>query len=206
MKTQYLLKIIAMFLLSGLLTFAFGEETNTEKSTPNNSDDGYIPAKSIFDNKKTHLSGFGGPTVRFGGVNGDFAVFTGGKGGVIINDSLIIGGGGSGMAHPRSNGGGSIGYGGFLVEYLFLPKSVINFSVGTIIGAGGGSDSSIAGYNSQAFFVLEPEINLFLNITPFFKIGLTGTYRYTSGLNGTYINDKSFRGFSGGLIMVFGKF
>jgi len=210
MKPTTKVKILSTLLLAlvSMDPLFSQEKSDTEEAAI--KDNGYRPPKTLFDNKTIRFSGYGGPMIRFGKLNNQLAVFTGGKGGVMINDSLVIGGGGSGMVHPltdpTNNYSDTIGYGGFLLEYIFFPKSLINFSLGTIIGAGNGGSSPDFGYNSSLFFVIEPELNLFLNITPFFKIGLTATYRYTNGLDGAYINDKSFTGFTGGLILEFGKF
>jgi hypothetical protein len=96
-----------------------------------------------------------------------------------------------------------IGYGGFLMEYYLFPKNVVNFSIGTIIGAGGGHNN-LDSYSP--FFVLEPEVNVFVNVTQFFRLGVGASYRYTSGLNVGTLNDANFRGFSVGLLFEFGKF
>jgi hypothetical protein len=172
-----------------------------EKSATETEDDSYQPPKAILEGKKIRYSGYGGPSVRFAGINNQFSLFTGGKGGMIINDSLVLGGAGYGMLLPDYSGTyGRFrpGYGGFLLEYILFPKSIINFSLGTLIGAGNAGDST--------FFILEPEINVFVNITRYFKIGISGAYRYTSGMNAGALNDESFRGFSAGLVFEFGKF
>lgn len=182
----------SLFLFSGA---AFAENFATEE-------EGYEPPAVLFKEGEVYFSGYGGPVVRFGSLNNSLMVLTGGKGGMIINDSIVLGGGGYGMVWPdlyNTNGRpASLGYGGFLMEYIFFPKNLINFSIGTIIGAGSHQDAT--------FFVLEPEVNLFVNVTEFLKIGLSAAYRYTNGLNSAAVNDNSFGGFSGGIVFEFGKF
>ena len=195
------------FLLCGDFGFAQDIKNPTgnkdKESTHFENEDGYVPPQTLFDGKKVHMSGYGGPAIRFGLLNESLVLFTGGKGGWMINDSIVIGGSGYGMIIPKLQNPGhkyetGLGYGGFLLEYIFFPKSLINFSTGIVVGGGGGLGS--------VFFVLEPEVNLFVNVTPHFKIGISGAYRYSSGLRLENINDQSFRGISAGLILEFGKF
>jgi hypothetical protein len=68
-------------------------------------------------------------------------------------------------------------------------------------------------YNSEAsdaFMVIEPGVEIELNVTHFFRFCIGGYYRYTSDVD---IQDPQFeiqsdilRGFSGGVTFKFGRF
>jgi hypothetical protein len=61
-------------------------------------------------------------------------------------------------------------------------------------------------YNSDEFFVLEPALNVELNITSFFRINAGASYRYISGINYDNLRNEDFSGFSGVLTFKFGSF
>src|SRR5512145_303239 len=83
------------------------------------------------------------------------------------------------------------GYGGFFFEPVVFPKYPVHVSFPILIGAGGvavvrDSDSDddweddFKSEASDAFMVIEPGVEVELNITRFFKFCLGGYYRYTS--------------------------
>lgn len=188
---------VTILLLTGFLLPVHSEEISPDDSN-GNQDSGYVAPQTILDTQNLRFSGYGGPAVRFGLLNNSLYLYTGGKGGAIINDSLVIGGGGYSLLIPGL-ATGNIGYGGFMAEYIFFPKKLINFSVGFLIGAGSSP-------NGVAFFVLEPEIDLFVNITKFFKLGISLEYTYAAGVNSAKPSDPGFGGLSAGLVFEFGKF
>lgn len=169
------------------------------------------------------LSGYGAPIVRFSKIGDSYSTLVGGRGGLIINDNFVIGGCGMGLVHPRDRSDFSgktyvgnydqvdFAYGGGLMEYYFTPKSLFGFSVGTTIGGGGltfhsRKEAYDDEYGSDVFFVAEPEVNFFVNITKFFRIGAGLSYRYIRGIGVDEFDDKDFRGPSVGIIFAFGWF
>ena len=94
--------------------------------------------------------GFGGPVVKFSQIDSRFALLVGGYGGWLINHSFMIGGGGFGLANNiRGSRAAQIycgtgdnlrlqfGYGGFMLEYIGEPNSLIHYNVSKLIGAVG---------------------------------------------------------------------
>ena len=170
------------------------------------------------------LSGYIAPVVRFSKMGDSYSTLVGGRGGLIINDNFVIGGCGMGLVHPRDRSDFSgktyvgnydqvdFAYGGGLMEYYFTPKSLFGFSVGTTIGGGGLTFHSRKEandddeYGSDVFFVAEPEVNFFVNITKFCRIGAGISYRYIRGIGIDEFDDKDFRGPSVGIIFAFGWF
>jgi hypothetical protein len=88
--------------------------------------------------------GFGGPVVKLTSVNHQSAVMFGGRGGWIINHSLMLGGGLYGVVNDVDAPEGVLplegpldiefGYLGFEVEYIIHPKSLFHYSIYTLIG------------------------------------------------------------------------
>jgi hypothetical protein len=168
-------------------------------------------------------SGYGGPVVSFGRAGDSFGTYVGGKGGLIINRQYVFGGGGFGLTYPdtREDITGipytgdkpmlHMGYGGVMFEYIFSPSTLLHATVGTLIGAGGigvsnNSDNTDEENRSDSFFVLEPDINLSLNVTWFFKLSVGISYRYTNGINAYEFNDSKFSGFNARFTLSFGVF
>ncbi len=115
-----------------------------------------------------------------------------------------------------------MGYGGLLLEYILFPKSAIHLSFPLIIGAGGSTlnakkyqDSSNLNPNewalydyveSSGFFLLEPGINVELNMAKFFRLTAGANYRYISGTNLQRLSDNDLSGVNFNITFKFGGF
>lgn len=181
--------------------------------------------RTIFDNKITKVRGFGGPDMCFTTIDGEFAHMMGGGGGLILNDQLIFGGWGMGMtnsipAKVRFDNNGDnewegkeldYGVGGLWFGYIIQGKKPIHPVIHAQIGWG---EAEIADNTrsseiySDGIFVLNPIIELEMNITQFFRLGVGANYRFnfgTSLLKNEYSN-SSFSGPGGFLSFKFGWF
>jgi hypothetical protein len=215
------MKIIKMLIIACLLlvgSFAFAEdETFVEKMEKR------TPPATLFGLNKLYFSGCGGLVSKFTEFDGTYGALMGGRGGMIINDSLFVGGGGFGFTRNMKRTINSeeqemaIGYGGMILEYFFFPKSLVHFSFGVLGGVGSvqywpkgqfNINSNDEGYNfpSDEFWVVEPEFNIYLNITRFCKLGVGTSYRYVGGINTDGISEKGFSRFSGTAMLSFGWF
>jgi len=150
--------------------------------------------------------GFGAPVVKFSDVGGDFAVFVGGRGGWIINHTFVLGAGGYGLA---SNIGESpfvreveFGYGGLELEYINRSDKIFHFSIYTLIGGGGVTSLFDV---ADGVFVLEPVVNLMVNVTKWFRVGAGGGYRFVSGADQD-LSNGDLSAFVGVLTFKFGGF
>ena len=182
-------------------------------------------ALPIVAQEKTLISGdiesggYGGPVLQVTQINKQTAVLVGGVGGWIINHTIVLGGGGYGLVtdvtakYPDPFYGSqylSVGYGGLYLEYIASSDEVIHLSVGALIGAGN------VGYKNQEmfsmnrsmdnFFVLEPNIQVNLNVTQFFRISAGANYRWVTGVRNDITSDADLSGPSGMLILRFGMF
>jgi hypothetical protein len=101
-----------------------------------------------------------------------------------------------------------MGYGGLFIEPVFFDQKVVHFSVPILIG-GGWSGLSNAHYSydnrypdevflrdESVFFVLEPGINMEVNLVKNVKLTMGGTYRYVSGSDIRNVSDSDLSGAS----------
>ena len=184
------------------------------------------PPKTLFEIRKSNFSGYGGINTSYSKIGDANSCLVGGRGGVIINDKVVLGFSGMGLVYPTErekitgddyNGvfdKTSFGYGGLLAEYYFNPKDLIVFSAGTTIGGGGllfyddseDDDDDDDDYDYDNFFVLEPELHVFVNVTRFCRVGIGVSYRFTEGIDTGELKDKDFRGPSASAMVQFGWF
>ena len=129
------------------------------------------------------------PEVKINSIQGSVGTLIGLYGGALINRSFLIGlSGGVNLGHPTVN----YGYFGGIVQYTVNPAKLIHYSGQLLIGYGTTKDYentksglldnfwNISGAN---FFLMEPGINLEINIKAGMTL-ITGlSYRYASGLN-----------------------
>lgn len=170
----------------------------------------------------TH-GGYGGPVVKFTTMTNEGAVLVGGEGGWIINHSLIIGGAGYGLATvhdappalspPVGRSTLQLGYGGPRLAFVIRPHDVVHVTLATLIGGGGytiltryDALDDHKTHDSQAFFVLEPEVQVEVNLLKFLRAGVGVSYRYigTESVPGLATSDLS--GPSGSVVIKAGAF
>ncbi|MEO0161962.1 MAG: hypothetical protein ABIL74_06790 [candidate division WOR-3 bacterium] len=162
--------------------------------------------------------GFGGLVLKFTELNGEYAMLMGARGGVTFNRFFGLGGGLYGMVnkmevnthyYPIRRFNMDFVYGGIIIEIIFNPKRLVHFGTHTLIG-GGSVQYRLPGYEDpwyeDYFFVLEPAIELTLNVTKVFRIDTGFSYRYIYGTELSGISDRGLSGVSGYLTFKFGKF
>ena len=160
--------------------------------------------------------GYGGPIIHTGTVNGASAVFVGGKGGWIVNHSVIIGGGAYGLVSnvPAKNVGPNgetqmmFGYGGFIVEYWYNADKLVHLSGSLLLGSGGLDYKNPGNGNSDManFFVAEPSVGVNLNMTEYLTLGAGASYRVLSNFTSPVADSKDLEGASVYFVAKFGKF
>jgi hypothetical protein len=213
--------ILFLVLLVGTLT-VFSQE-NEEFTSKGKSDD----IKTLMGDNKA-LGGYGALSMEYTQIDERDAFVFGARGGVLMGHMVTLGIGGSGFfndVHYDSDLGTDIslagGYGGFFFEPVLMPKMPVHVSFPIMVGVGGLSvvsktnddwwdDPDFKSKASDAFMLIEPGIELELNITRFFRFCFGGYYRYTTDVE---IEDPEYniptnilRGFSGGVTFKFGKF
>lgn len=210
-------KIILITIALFLVSFVSAQENKENKNE----------IKTLFGNNVTN-GGYGAFSMRYTQVAGEHAYSSGGRGGWIINHSFTIGGGGYGFnsgaiydEHLEDEYRYSGGYGGLLLEYIAMPQKSIHLSFPLLIGAGGISytteNSSTDDYRTedvQGFLVVEPGVELELNVLRFMRVNFGVYYRFTSEIELLYdnnilgnIGDKDImNGLAAGITVKFGRF
>lgn len=220
------MKKILLILLITVSTINLFAQTNETKDNKNNEQQTLLSGPISF-------GGWGGPEVKYTKFKGKEGLLVGGKGGVIINHFFTFGGGGCGLVtnhkfdakYPNTNTDTTLnlqlGYGGVYMEFTPLSKKLIHVSIPVLIGAGGATlstndnyhkyrnNNNIDNYNyadNTAFFIIEPGLNVELNVAQFFRIDMGVNYRAILGSDIVYFKDKDLSGLSYNLILKFGLF
>jgi hypothetical protein len=149
------------------------------------------------ENQKTDHGGYGAFGVGYTMIDGKNAILLNFRGAWVINHNIALGFSGSSFFNnlektQSSNeeflGGG---YGGFYIEPILFSNSPIHLTFPIIIGGGAIStipqnywdwDSGNYPYEYDAFFFVEPGVELELNMVKFFRIGVGASYRFTNGV------------------------
>lgn len=227
--------LIAAMIFLGAFSFA-QEDNKDEKEvnrneTKKNKNTNSQEYRTLFGGDETSHGGYGGIMVNYSKIDGKDAVLVGARGGWIINHGITIGLGGYGFVNDMNydktidgvydNYSLAGGYGGLLIEPIIGAKHPVHLAIPIIIGAGGVSYINNyyygSGYyppsepyyysvDSDAFFVIEPGLEVELNLVKFFRIAVGGYYRYTSDVHLADTDPGMLRGFSGSLSLKFGKF
>ena len=190
--------------------------------------------KTLFNNSAVKSNGgYGGLMINYTKIDDRDALTMGAKGGWIINHSFTLGMGGYGfITEPKHDetlnkdyeyAGG---YGGLLLEPIIGGKHPIHLSFPIIIGAGGiAYTTSYVNDNSRhydetyedsdAFFVIEPGVEIEFNMIKFMRFALACSYRYTSNIDLKYTSQTNepaiapedlLHGWNVGVVFKFGKF
>ncbi|MCS4201475.1 hypothetical protein GGP93_002931 [Salinibacter ruber] len=128
----------------------------------------------------------------------------GGQGGWVLNRRFVLGGALRGIA-PRpdvnlrnrspsdpESAQVRLGYMGLLLEYIGAPSSLFHYGAEVVVGGGNvelvgdqgfqpGPSVSDESFERSAVFAAELGARAELNVTSFFRIGLSGGYRLVSG-------------------------
>jgi len=172
--------------------------------------------KVVFTPGKIDHGGYLGVYNQATMMNGNLCNLVGGKVAWIVNHSFSLGAGGYGLTYPterteftgkKYNGldtTTAFGFGGVLFEYFIWPDRIVTIAPGIIIGGGG-----IEYYNpaevdeekddeklTDSFLTVMPELNIYLNITEYVRIGAGVSYRFVNGIEQDTFSDNDIRGFS----------
>ena len=203
-------------LLSTFMLFVLGALTTVAQSDNE--------MKTLFNKEDLTYGGYGGVRVAHSSFAGKDTWLVGGRGGVVLNNSFAFGGAGYGIVNSPQFANIGLndvaylegGYGGLLLEYILLPNKLVHLSFPVIIGAGGllysetraiddaDFDQSIIANTS--FFVLEPGVELEINIIRFMRLAAGVSYRYTNGMNLPNTSSSAFNALSLSVSLKFGRF
>lgn len=194
-----------------LILFAFTAVSVAQEQTLLKSDEGG--------------GGFGAAVFKYTSIKDQGAIMFGGRGGWVINHSLLIGGGIYSIVSKVDAQEGvlplegplnvDLSYFGLETEYIIKPADLWHFTTYIFVGAGStryvkdvGSvfKSSEQSGESDIVFVTEPAVNVELNITNWFHVNTGLSYRLVTGVNQPGLESSDFSGITGTLAFKFGKF
>jgi hypothetical protein len=150
--------------------------------------------QTLFGNNVSQ-GGYGGISMGYTQIGGNDAFYSGIKGAWIIGHSIGVGIAGNGIVTELQNdivpnqeyNVISAGYGGLLIEPILFGLKPVHVSMPVIIGAGAAVFSN-GNYDQmdnndvawKQFFVVEPAVEIEMNVTRFFRLAVGGSYRFTS--------------------------
>jgi len=203
-----------------ILSFSMGVQAQHENE---NSDPNQM--KTLMGHNNA-VGGYGAITMQYSRIDDRDAFTFGARGAVVMGHMVGIGLSINGFFNDRhydpisqTNLHLSGGYGGFFFEPVVLPNYPVHVSFPILIGGGGigvnSSDKDKWNYDfnseaSDAFMIIQPGIEVELNITNFFRFCVGGYYRYTTDVqidNPDYnVPAGVLRGWTGGVTFKFGRF
>lgn len=172
-------------------------------------------------NGKSAIKGFGGLLTEFSEIKSMVAVSSGGGGGILINQTVFVGGYGMSTATERhmdipgyTNLHLSLGHGGLWLGYLYRSSRLIHAGFNTRLGWGAislnqhniGNGTPNNTISTDHIFAITPEVKAELNVTRWFKINVGGGYRWVMGLDEAYYSTNHFNSLTGTVGLLFGGF
>ncbi|MCB0793434.1 MAG: hypothetical protein KDB88_01755 [Flavobacteriales bacterium] len=192
--------------------------------------------RNLFSNSgRTAHGGWAAPTADHTRILDQDALLVGLRAGWLIDHRITIGLAGKGLvtrvdnaafdAHLVESGQRlndrsrfQLGYGGLLIEPIIAYRSPVHVSLPILIGAGGcGYSYNSSGYrdgqwhgsyfdHAKAFLVVEPGVEVELNLVPFLRLGMGISYRYTSEVELAATPNDVLHGLNAGVSLKVGRF
>jgi hypothetical protein len=144
--------------------------------------------KSLFGSN-VNVSEIWTPEVKINSIQGDLGTQIGFYGGAVFNQSILLGiSGGLNLSHPRVN----YGYFGALGQYIYRPTNLWHCSGQLLVAYGTTKDyedpksgllDNFWNISGAGFFMMEPGINLELNLSKRLTLVTGISYRYVTGLD-----------------------
>ena len=174
--------------------------------------------------------GYGVISNKFTTINGDYANIAEVYGGWLVNRRFMLGLGFAGSTNdirvpvdfstmPTRRMTYQYGQAGLMMEYILWPRKAVHFTYQLFTGAGftaqyeryrsfnqydNFGDNDI--YDHNYFFVLEPGIQLEMNLFRWMRLSPGVSWRNTFGSNGRGVDDSGLSDVSYTIALKFGKF
>jgi hypothetical protein len=197
---KYVLIAFALLLLSGLMAAQDQDSTQT-----------------LFKSS-VKVSELWTPEVKINSIQGDVGTLIGFYGGAVIDRTFLIGiAGGANLSHPTVN----YGYFGAIGQYINKSASLWHFSTQLLLAYGSAKDyedtksgllDNFMNVSGAGFFLMEPGMNLELNLSK--KLTLVGgiSYRFVMGMDEnsenlsiTHVTNEDMSGVNFNIGLKFGK-
>ena len=211
-------KIFTVLLLALMVQVSFAQEEKVEEKDE---------MKTLFTkNNMKFTGGYIAPELKISNIHEDLGLFVGGKIGFTFNDNFSVGIAGYGLT-TNSNftiptdtmARIGMGYGGLSLEYTVFGNKVVHFTIPVIVGVAGvyvyeddedffydNVNNNFNDIENSAAFVVEPGINIELNLFKFFRVDLGASYRLISGTSLVHLQDEDLSDLSFNATFKFGFF
>lgn len=232
MKSTIKIMGLVLTLLVSQLGFSQSDSTQIQSTTSaaststTSSKNRGTEYQSLFGGSQKAFGGYFGLNSHYTVINDQDALLLGAELTAVINHSFNIGFQGYGLVTSNETGRTTdfgdqlylaLGYGGLKLEPVAYYNSVVHLSFPILMGAGGITEYSknyYYGYyqpyyyehNYDYFFVLEPGIELEVNVLKFMRVTTGASYRLTSDINIIGMQDNNLNGFNFDLSLKFGWF
>ena len=158
------------------------------------------------------------PEIKINSIQGDLGTLIGVYGGALINRSFLIGiAGGVNLGHPSVN----YGYFGGICQFIYEPANLVHYSGQLVLAYGSTKDyenpktglfDNFWNISGVHFFMMEPGVNLEVNLSSRFTLVAGVSYRYVTGLNEvneevsiTHVTNREMSGLNFNIGMKIGK-
>ena len=209
------MKTILTIILSLSIALAFSQDENSIKEKTEKE---YNPI-TFASLAKSH-GGFGSISAGYTQIQDIDAAMFGFQGGWMLGHNMGFGIYGNIFASDynyKIDKYISGGYAGLFIEPIVGPRFPVHLSFPINFGMGGATnfesyshyeniESEVNYTNSDMFFVVEPGVEIELNMTKFFRIAFGAYYRQTTDLMINGFENDALTGLSGGVTLKFGKF
>jgi hypothetical protein len=196
MKNRFIIILLTILLLQISTTNYLRAATNSiinPDSTKNGN----------FDKIKLTTLAFGGTGVLFTKVDNQLGVLTGGRGSATFNNRFTFGGAGWGMPKGIEIDTSAdtleffkFGYGGLEFGYIFHEGQKVRFGSNLLVGCGVGFQEKYPKSRGEVnmFPVFEPTLYSQINLGKLLKLDIGLTYRFVTGSNFSFINNRQLSG------------
>lgn len=178
--------------------------------------------QTLFGSGPVEHGGYGAIATKFTGIDGDFGLLVGGQAGWIFNHRLVLGGAAYGLATEHKTNSRDwdgtrlylgMSYGGGIISYISNWDKLAHPTFDLLIGAGELSlerrwnhHDNYETVDRDAFFVLEPGVNVEVNVVWWMRVAAGLSYRHISGVTDFGYDSGDFSGVAGSLVFKFGRF
>jgi hypothetical protein len=215
-------KLFLAVILSGLVMVSFAQNDDNNLNESDNRNE----IRTLMGQNNA-MGGYAGLTMQYARIDDRDAYLFGIRGGALIGHLMTMGVAGYGFFNDvkyNATLGYDLrlagGYGGFFFEPILMPKMPVHVAFPVMIGAGGvavvsSNDNSwwekdLKSRASDAFMIIQPGVEVEMNVTKFFRFCVGGYYRYTSDINienpDYAVDTDIMRDLSVGVTFKFGRF
>jgi hypothetical protein len=227
MRSHFLVVVVvvAVFTIAGLPSVALAQEGSsstpqlqstalTQSSPASEGTLGAAGDENVIFSGAPEYGGYLATTTQVGQVTDKAGVFLGGRAGIIVSESLTIGGGVSWLVEgPTADLAEAPPirsvYGGGLLGLTFASDAVVHPTFEMLIGGGEvrvSETSPVSTTRGDNFFVLDASGGFDINLAMGVRLHLGGGYRHISEIEAEGVSTSDLRGFFGTAQLKFGVF